>query len=149
MTGGLGTNPHLPGTTGILGNCTALSNSGRPWRSSGGILLFCLSLPRGGNYHWQNWWRMTWTQSKCQLFCMIWRKSRKKKNVSWCHFGCKCYFWNCSHFASACTCSLFMIPGVAFWMALHLYFIVIVALSVWCLVESGEHALCGVCHDAS
>jgi Centromere DNA-binding protein complex CBF3 subunit, domain 2 len=27
MTGGLGTNPHLPCTTGILGNCTALSNS--------------------------------------------------------------------------------------------------------------------------
>jgi hypothetical protein len=29
MTGGLGTNPHLPRTTGILGNCTALSNSGQ------------------------------------------------------------------------------------------------------------------------
>jgi hypothetical protein len=27
MTGGLGTNPHLPDTTGILGNCTALSNN--------------------------------------------------------------------------------------------------------------------------
>jgi hypothetical protein len=26
MTGGLGTNPHLPGTTGKLGNCTAPSN---------------------------------------------------------------------------------------------------------------------------
>jgi hypothetical protein len=27
MTGGLGTNPHLPGTAGILGNCTAPSNN--------------------------------------------------------------------------------------------------------------------------
>jgi hypothetical protein len=27
VTGGLGTNPHLPGTACILGNCTALSNN--------------------------------------------------------------------------------------------------------------------------
>jgi hypothetical protein len=42
MTGGLGTNPHLPGTTGILGNCTAPSNTRRVlhcWCSS--CCLFC------------------------------------------------------------------------------------------------------------
>jgi hypothetical protein len=52
MTGGLGTNPHLPGTTGILGNCTAPSNTllqckhyGH-WASITHCILDCQHLPQ-------------------------------------------------------------------------------------------------------
>jgi hypothetical protein len=43
MTRGLDTNPHLPCTTGILGNCTALSNTlhtGLPAPATGPIVIF-------------------------------------------------------------------------------------------------------------
>jgi hypothetical protein len=52
MTGGPGTNPHLPGTTGILGNSTALSNTllrckhyGH-WVSIAHCIMDCWHLPR-------------------------------------------------------------------------------------------------------
>jgi hypothetical protein len=72
---------------------------------------------------------------------------------------CKSYFAPFFHVFLGCflevgigtgwTCSHYMIPGDVFGMALHLCFIVIVALAVWWLVESEEHALCGVCCEGS